>query len=242
VPTSNLELLASNHQKNVTGCALCMGVLNYVTGVMKAAFGWLWGNTFAKTILVALVGILGYRTFNPVPSRELIIREVVVDPRLMVTGTELQTSAADIRPSSPALYVHYTIVCIPIDRGAVCDTAAHTFRFVASPGAAPEVKIAGQLAQIRHIDGVVDMAGRAVYMLDLPAQVSGKDVIEISAPIVGSVGVGDLKFESPTDGNLLEKKMHCQPASVGDGGMTQLCVEIPSFKERLAALFDFKLH
>lgn len=218
-----------------------MPILSYITGLAGPAVKWLFHSPLAKTLLIALLGIVGYRTVIPVPSRELIIKELMVDPRMMVAGTLPNATLMDIRPLSPSLYVKYTIICIPIDRGAVCDTAAHTFRFVAAQGAVPEAKVAGQDAALRP-GATTDTAGRAIFWLDLPAQVSGKDVVDITAPIVGPVGAKDLDFESPTDGNLLERKMECGSAQiVGDGSMTILCVEIPSLRERLAALFDLKL-
>lgn len=219
-----------------------METIKRVLSVAESVLSTLFHSSIAKAALIALVGILGYRTFNPVPSRELIIREIVDDSRTPALGS--QAAGSTVTPSTPSQYVVYTIVCIPIDRAPVCDTAAHTFRFLASPAAEPEARVAGQVVRMSlHRTSAVDPAGRVIYLLDLPAQVSGKEPIEITAPIFGVVRARDLSFESPTDGELLEKKMQCPPPQfLTGGGMAQLCVEIPSFGQRLAALFDFKLH
>lgn len=219
-----------------------MNAIKVILSAAKSALGAVFHSTVAKAGFVALVGILGYRTFNPVPSRELIIKEGVIESQAVAIGPQATGSPAT--PAIPLQYVVYTIVCIPIDRASVCDTAAHTFRFIASPTAAPEARVAGHPVQMPfHRTSAVDPAGRVVYLLDLPAEVSGKEPIEITAPIFGVVRARDLSFESPTDGDLLEGKMECQPARLlAGGGMAQLCVEVPTFTQRLAALFDFKIH
>lgn len=178
-------------------------------------------------ILLTLVAFFGYRTFNPVPSRVLIITEQVINQPVGVSVPALQNQ-----------YVKYTIVCTPPDGNTFCDTAANIFQFIAAaPPPTIVATVSGTPRQLSMRQKGFDSAGRIIWALDLPSAVSGKDSIELVAPIIGTVGPSDLRFESPTIPNLLDGKMSCAPARLSGGGTSQMCVENPTFMERLSAVF-----
>ncbi|MGD0493995.1 MAG: hypothetical protein ABSC32_20915 [Steroidobacteraceae bacterium] len=182
-------------------------------------------------LAMGIVAFFAYKSICPVPERMLIITETIAEPITTAQPTSVNVAVPPIQ------YVKYTIVCTPADNNALCDTAANIFQFIASaPAGAVLITVAGLPRQMTIHQRNID-SGRYFLTIDLPSAVSSKDSIEIVAPIVGTVGPRDLRFESPSIPNLLDGKMSCSPAQVSGGGLSVVCVETPTFLERLGAVF-----